>query len=44
MSQEQEVALANSIKVMAYVVIWSVFAMDVGLMFFGATHVHAIHF
>ena len=29
---------------MAYVVIWSVFAMDVGLMFFGATHIHAIHF
>ena len=44
MSQEQEVALAASIKAMAYVVIWAVFAMDIGLMAFGMTHIHAIHF
>ena len=44
MSHEQELQLANSIKTMAYVVIWSVFAMDVGLMIFGVTHINAIHF
>ena len=44
MSQEQEIALADSIKTMAYVIIWSVFAMDIGLMAFGMTHIHAIHF
>ena len=44
MSREQEIEMANSIRTIAYVFIWSVFAMDLGLMMFGVTHIHAIHF